>query len=704
MDGVTEEVDIDMKTVLAQIENLCKNLMSESHHYVLMTFIPNKTFQYFGSPHAVKFIEENTSMVQNFIKHCYNADTLVIEKQKSITVFKDKNTVNEEFVNVIDFEKCDMENEIDSKESIDNIVEFLGKNQHKAMEYVDKTKNEAAKLVNTEMDKKADVDDNCGDSDGTVDYSDHVKSDDEEGAGDESSGDKSMQIEFQCQQCSKTFYTEELLQNHRKEHSMLDSLDKDDNTCPICSKVYSSRKNLKRHFKSHNSINYYQCNICDKRFKNVEIYQSHLKSHKNPKSSSIDEESDQEEQSKWKCEKCKHTFDKEILLKNHMVEHDIFDKLKNNTCPVCGKVLSNRRILKRHYRIHTKVKLYECNTCGKTFTRSDVYKNHVAAHEDPKFKCSKCQRAYHSNSSLSKHTKLCTAECHLECKTCNIVFTDKENFEMHVCHSSEPDNLNRTYESGVTDDGRHICGICQKVFNRRKGLLNHRKLHSALFRNNFCHICNKNFNTKDILKKHERTVHEESRNFVCDSCGKGFKRADGLKQHLKTHNPEDREKIECYVCGRLLSSRKALDIHMRIHEDIVPFVCEACGKSFRQQSNLRSHILNVHTDEATFQCEKCPKKLKSLALWKVHMRFHACKEGLDKSKTLSLGKFYTCSFCPKTFATATQHKTHLRTHSNERPFGCTLCSKFFKERSKLKRHLTSVHSEMMHIVQAYSDK
>ena len=397
----------------------------------------------------------------------------------------------------------------------------------------------------------------------------------------------------------------------------------------------------------------------------------------------------QKSPSKFQCNKCSHTFRTNLLLQNHLEEHAVFDKLDSddNTCPVCNKLFSNRKILRRHYKIHTSAKLYECNICDKKFARADTYKNHMHVHEEPKFTCSYCQRRYHSKTGLLKHFKICNDEVKLECKSCKLRFQDKENFEMHVCHSNDPNNLTKTYESGKTEDGKHICGICKIIFNRKKGLLNHCKLHSALKRFNYCSKCNNNFNTKDILRKHDKSVHAESRNFVCDYCGKGFKRADGLKEHLRTHNTDDSEKAECSVCGKLLSSRKSLQIHMRIHEDIVPFICETCGKSFRQQSNLKSHVINIHTDEAKFQCEKCPRNLKSLAIWKVHMRFHACKEGLDKINTQFLGKFYRCKFCPKTFATATQYKTHLSAHSNERPFGCNICSKFFKERSKLKRHI-----------------
>jgi hypothetical protein len=85
------------------------------------------------------------------------------------------------------------------------------------------------------------------------------------------------------------------------------------------------------------------------------------------------------------------------------------------------------------------------------------YKNHMHVHEEPKFTCSYCQRRYHSKTGLLKHFKICNDEIKLECKSCKLIFQDKENFEMHVCHSNDPNNLTKTYESGKTEDGKHIC-------------------------------------------------------------------------------------------------------------------------------------------------------------------------------------------------------------------------------------------------------
>ena len=47
-------------------------------------------------------------------------------------------------------------------------------------------------------------------------------------------------------------------------------------------------------------------------------------------------------------------------------------------------------------------------------------------------------------------------------------------------------------------------------------------------------------------------------------------------------------------CGKSLSSKSALQIHMRIHEDIRPFACSHCDQAFRQRAHLKRHVASVH--------------------------------------------------------------------------------------------------------------
>jgi len=66
------------------------------------------------------------------------------------------------------------------------------------------------------------------------------------------------------------------------------------------------------------------------------------------------------------------------------------------------------------------------------------------------------------------------------------------------------------YDYSVTEDGRSVCGICNKVFSKPSQLRLHLNIH-YFERPYKCENCAVSFRTKGHLTKHERSVSHHNK-------------------------------------------------------------------------------------------------------------------------------------------------------------------------------------------------
>ena len=118
-----------------------------------------------------------------------------------------------------------------------------------------------------------------------------------------------------------------------------------------------------------------------------------------------------------------------------------------------------------------------------------------------------------------------------------------------------------------------------------------------------------------------------------------------LKSHLKIHKDS---KVECEVCGKVLTNRKAFRNHMQTHKSwscpicqiVIPhnsrtmhlkkcmkeeqkeLNCEECAYVTTDKSNLNKHIKTHQQNRPEFKCENCEKVFSSKVELKKHMKTH----------------------------------------------------------------------------------
>ena len=54
------------------------------------------------------------------------------------------------------------------------------------------------------------------------------------------------------------------------------------------------------------------------------------------------------------------------------------------------------------------------------------------------------------------------------------------------------------------------------------------------------------------------------------------------------------KKFMCPLCNRIMSQKRALEDHIRIHTGDNPYACQFCEHTCKKESNLRRHIAKCH--------------------------------------------------------------------------------------------------------------
>ncbi|XP_067010892.2 uncharacterized protein [Anabrus simplex] len=279
---------------------------------------------------------------------------------------------------------------------------------------------------------------------------------------------------------------------------------------------------------------------------------------------------------RWECHVCNQVFRNWNSLSVHCRQaHEVPAQV---VC-LCAKVLASRASIIKHRLKHTNAYKFRCEKCEKAFHRKSLYDLHILSHvpkEEQPFVCCKCARRFHCEALLRHHERV---------------------------HLPREERL------------IYPCNVCSKKFSSRSNVSAHLKAVHFGERPFVCDQCGHSFTSKGILQEH-LTIHSDETPFKCSQCKKSFKTKYRLKIHMDTHRETP---YQCPVCPHQLSTRRTLRMHLLVHRDTKAYQCATCGKAFKRSKDLKNHH-NLHTGRRPYTCTFCPRTFANGSNCRAHKR------------------------------------------------------------------------------------
>lgn len=155
----------------------------------------------------------------------------------------------------------------------------------------------------------------------------------------------------------------------------------------------------------------------------------------------------------------------------------------------------------------------------------------------------------------------------------------------------------------------------------------------------------------------------------CDKCFKPMMNDKEERDHCCKNKPQQ---FVCDECGKVLISKGGLRLHKIVHDGVKNHLCPVCGKKFRRNNQLQTHIKRMHTNHRPFTCQICEQKFALQSDLNNHMKcmHDSTKTGLKalkKSENLCRDRLVACSVCCMIFLSSDTEniKKHLELHKFE---------------------------------------
>ena len=331
------------------------------------------------------------------------------------------------------------------------------------------------------------------------------------------------------------------------------------------------------------------------------------------------------------------------------------------------------------------------------------------------YTCNKMKCIVHCPCSLCNEEKTCALLCRdIFCEKCSSQCLNHQ-INLPRLFNSETNLYTLVLDSELNPDHFRVfpsipyAGIPASCSDCEKDVLEHQIFHMVFHTR--CRYCRNDLRPfvqrQNIVNIIDHDDSEKLLNFTdertCSFCLVMCQNKYERKKHGTTVH-ENKGKYVCEICGKTYSNKNALSYHSK-HSDGVKTakkpVCDLCHSEFTTETSLQRHIKTVHQEpnvKSKYECE-CGDKFSLKSNLNVHKKEQHLKinANLDYVEDFEAFVLNQCDQCTKSFKRKYQLKRHINTvHCDtelKKQFECTQCESKFSRPDALKRHMNQKHPE-----------